>query len=1681
MCACMTLSSISMPVYGADNVEQTDSVEGEQTVSEEVVAIPETDQDTAVENPEEIAEKSTENVEEEIGQSQENLSEESDEEEVNVQEDESQTSTEEVVASGTCGENAKWTYYKDETLIISGSGPMDSYTYDWDNYTSTAPWMGYRSKIKKIVVEDGITSIGAYAFKECGYGLAGKSTPLEEIIIGNDVEVIEREAFYACNPITVEKIQTVSLGSGIKKIEEDAFQTIGRIKNVKIPSLKTWMQIDFNGVGANPMCGGALPREREEAELYVDGKKLTDVVIPEGTTEIKDYTFWNCRLHSVSWQNQESVTAIGDGSFGYNDFSQIDIPQNVTSIGKSAFASCINLKSIELSDQVKKLGGAFWYCSSLNKVRLPQNLTEIDASMFLGCSALESIQIPDQVTSIGESAFEDCTSLKSIEIPGQVVSVGAAAFNGCTSIVSLEIPDSVETIGASAFLKAENLQTIKLPNALKVIKTNTFSNCSSLQSIDVPDTVEQIGSRAFENCFSLSSVTGGKSITTIGEGAFYKCEELSSIVIPENVKVINDSVFSECANLKQIELPSGIQEIGSNAFLNCTLLQKIILPDGMTSLGNSAFSGCTNLNEVQMANGITTISKNCFKDCSSLDKITIPETVVSIAAYAFSECTELKEITFLGDAPTIDEKAFFQVVATCYYPEKNETYTAEITTEDFGGDLKWTYEGETSEAKKCGDNITWSLSEDGVLTLSGSGEMYDYSKNDLNYAPWYEDRSNVKTLKISDGITHIGAYAFYQCGLTDIDNLPDSITSIGKYAFYFCRSLTSVENLPDSITSIGEHAFSECEIKNIKLPKNMEAISDGLFEQCKYLQTVEFPEKLRTIGENAFYTCLGLHSIEIPEGVVSIGDNCFTGCGNSSTYGAYYACSSFRNVKLPSTLKSLGEAFRWCTSLEKINIPNGITELKAETFAYCYNLSEVTFEWGVPQFSEKTFAIRRNTTITCYYPGNNPAWTKDKLQNYGAYAIKWVAKEMIKPSEGTGSGGSGSGGTGTGTGDNTSGSDSGTGSGSGSGGSGTGSSTGGSSTGGSSTGGSSTGGSSTGGTETGGSSAGGSETGGDGSESTDANKCGMNIVWTLSEDGVLKLSGSGSMYDYSKTDSDYAPWYEKRTEVKSLEISEGITHIGDYAFYGCSLKAADNLPDSITTIGKYAFGSCASLQSIANLPEGITEIGEGAFSACCITEIKLPDGLENITKDMLYNCKYLKQVKFPTKLKTIGDDAFLMCLGLNSVEIPEGVVSIGDGAFAQCGNSASWGMYYPSSSFTSVKLPSTLQELGSSVFYGCASLKTINIPGKVKVLKDGIFMRCTKLSTITFDWGVPQFGSKVLDTTTKVTLTCYYPANNPEWTADKLQKYGAYAVNWIAQEMPEPSEGNESTMGYTAHSLTLNGDIGVNFYVELNDTIVNDVDAVMEMAVNSQKVSSVKVTDVIKNGVTEVTDSKGIVHSCYKFTCKVYAKQMNDEIEATLKATSGTWKETYSIQKYVEQAQESSNENLKELVNAMSNYGIWAQKLLEYNTDNLTEDSLPDVSQVTADQLTAYTYVENGSEDNLKVYGSSLLLKEKTSIRMYYSLKSGTIQDYTFKIDGNEVVPVKSGNNGLYYVEIDNIAAQDLDKVHTFTVGKLEISNYSVLSYIGKALKSEKSSENNKNTAAALYLYWNAAEKYFEK
>ncbi len=170
----------------------------------------------------------------------------------------------------------------------------------------------------------------------------------------------------------------------------------------------------------------------------------------------------------------------------------------------------------------------------------------IDGWAFYDCTSLTSITIPDSVTSIGSYVFSGCTSLTSITIPDGVKSIGVEAFSGCTNLTSITIPDSVTSIGSSAFLNCSNLTSITIPDSVTSIGYSAFAGCESLTSITIPDSVERIGSNAFSDCTSLTSITIPDSVTSIGGFAFYGCTSLTSITIPDSVTSIGGFAFYGC-------------------------------------------------------------------------------------------------------------------------------------------------------------------------------------------------------------------------------------------------------------------------------------------------------------------------------------------------------------------------------------------------------------------------------------------------------------------------------------------------------------------------------------------------------------------------------------------------------------------------------------------------------------------------------------------------------------------------------------------------------------------------------------------------------------------------------------------------------------------------------------------------------------------------------------------------------------------------------------------------------------------------------------------------------------------------------------------------------------------------------------------------------------------------------
>ena len=233
----------------------------------------------------------------------------------------------------------------------------------------------------------------------------------------------------------------------------------------------------------------------------------------------------------------------------------------------------------------------------------------------------------------------------------------------------------------------------------------------------------------------------------------------------------------------------------------------------------------------------------------------------------------------------------------------------------------------------CGPNLKWHLNDDGVLTILGTGEMYDYKH--IDDCPWYF--SGVTRIIIDDGVTTIGQYAFVECSKLTSITIPNSVTTIGKYAFYSCSSLTSV-TIPNSVTTIEGYAFSDCSsLTSVTIPNSVKIISDNTFSDCSSLTSVTIPNSVTTIGDWAFRGCSSLTSVTIPNSVTTINDNAFTDC------------SSLTSVTIPNSVTTIGsEAFSGCTNLQKVYIGNSVKTIGEDAFNNCTSVTQISSEAVVP-------------------------------------------------------------------------------------------------------------------------------------------------------------------------------------------------------------------------------------------------------------------------------------------------------------------------------------------------------------------------------------------------------------------------------------------------------------------------------------------------------------------------------------------------------------------------------------------------------------------------------------------------------------------------------------------------------------------------------------------------------------
>ena len=377
-----------------------------------------------------------------------------------------------------------------------------------------------------------------------------------------------------------------------------------------------------------------------------DHKYSGDIIIPE-KIEYVGVTY--------------SVSSIGNSAF-YNcsGLTSVEIPNSVTSIGEWAFTGCENLKMVfNRSDLSFYKGSESCGCVAYYADKVVNNydgkLGDFHFANNNGTYSMDAytgndteLVLPEKYKennyAIGSSVFTNCSGLTSVEIPNSVTSIGNSAFYNCSGLTSVVIPNSVTSIGERAFQGCSGLTSVVIPNSVTSISDRTFSGCSGLTSVDIPNSVTDIGYCAFSNCYGLTSVEIPNSVTSIGNYAFEGCYGLTT-EIPNSVTSIGDGAFLFCFGLTALEIPNSVTSLGDFAFYSCSNLTSVEIGNNVTSIGNSAFSGCSNLTSVVIPNSVTSIGDYVFSSCRRLTSVVIPNSVTGIGDYAFQSCSSLTSVT----------------------------------------------------------------------------------------------------------------------------------------------------------------------------------------------------------------------------------------------------------------------------------------------------------------------------------------------------------------------------------------------------------------------------------------------------------------------------------------------------------------------------------------------------------------------------------------------------------------------------------------------------------------------------------------------------------------------------------------------------------------------------------------------------------------------------------------------------------------------------------------------------------------------------------------------------------------------------------------------------------------------------------------------------------------------------
>ena len=774
----------------------------------------------------------------------------------------------------------------------------------------------------------------------------------------------------------------------------------------------------------------------------------------------------------------------------------------------------------------------------------------------------------------------------------------------------------------------------------------------------------------------------------------------------------------------------------------------------VTVIGDDAFAGCEELTSVSIPNEVETIGSYAFAGCDGLTSITIPSGVKTIKAYAFNICENINSIVIPQNVQTIEDNAFSDCSALISVTVNSNAILSKTADSKNMNSIF----GEQVKEYIIDDNVT-SIGSNAFRNCSGLTSVIIGSRVKSIGESAFEGCSGLTSITIPESVTSIGDRAFSGCsGLTSI-NIPESVTSIKSSAFSGCSGLTSV-TIPESVTSIGEWAFSGCSgLTSITIPESVTSIGGSAFSGCSGLTSITIPNSVTSIGGYAFARCSSLKSITIPNSVTSIGERAFMNCSgltsvtiNSNDLLANTDIDKrmilifgeqVREYIIGNGVKSIGNfAFNRCSGLTSIIIGNGVTTIGNNAFSNCPSLTSVT--------------INSNAILS-----KNYSWDNNLKNIFGEQVKEYVIGNDVTSIDGSAfMGCSGltsitvaSGNTKYDSRNNCNAI-----------------------------------------IETArhrlligckGSTIPNTVTSIGGSAFRDCSGLTSitipNSVTSIGWDAFCNCSGltsitvaSGNTKYDSRNNCNAIIETATNTLVvgcKETVIPNSVTSIGNYAFFRCSGLTSINIPNSVTSIGECAFNNCSGLTSVT-IGNGVTSIGEFAFQSCSgLTSVTINSNAilsKNYSWDNNLKIIFGEQVKeynIGNGVTSIDGSAFRGCSGLTSVIIGNSVKSIGWDAFRDCSglkraeftsieslckisfvnvdsNPLSYAkhLYINGEEVKDVMIPNNVSSLNYT-FCGCSALTSVTIPDGVTSIGDCTFCYCSGLKTINIPNSVTSIGN----------------------------------------------------------------------------------------------------------------------------------------------------------------------------------------------------------------------------------------------------------------------------------------------------------------------------------------------------